>query len=230
MDYYDSIQKFEHLLEAIVPSQLSKKGASIVGKSMKGHKQTDSKLLAQHKAILNFHTLSPSQKEKVRNELGFGKNTTKDNVGNYKVIRGSMIDPNTLIELFWDYAEDQEQDHPLASKVQNFIYIPQNNIYVSSNGVEDGATHSELQSDSKIQKTIGKQMLAWLYGNEPWKGPDVYHGRIITVPKDVEGDLKDYVGQRIMALWEDVPNDVLEDIIQATQENDITSIHMPKFQ
>lgn len=255
MDFYDSLNKFQMLLEsmneAIVSSQLSPEGASLVGKSRKGHKKLNSEILAKQKKIANFHTLSPMEKEKIRKELGFGKKTSGKNEGGYEIVRGSMIDPNTLIELFWDYNEIQNKALPEEEKVRNFIYVPPTNItkevFVDSFGVADGSTHSELQDDTTLQNTFRK-IISHADSTGNWEDVDMYHGRIVTIPNEIDSEIistksyedddrteirtllnKKYSGKRIMAMWEDTPIDILQRILEVSNES-VSSIHMPTFQ
>lgn len=255
MDFYELNKKFSYLLEsieeAIIPSQLSPEGASKVGQSRRGYKKLTQEILAKQKKIVNFHTMSPMEKERVRKELGFGKKSSGKQEGGYEMVRGSMIDPNTLIELFWDYNEIQNKALPEEEKVRNFIYIPSAHItkevFVDSFGVADGSTHSELQDDTTLQNTFRK-IISHADSTGNWEDVDMYHGRIATIPKEIDSEIistksyedddrteirtllnKKYSGKRIMAMWEDTPIDILHHILDISNES-VSSIHMPTFQ
>lgn len=99
MDYKESIEKFELLMEAVMRKQISPKGREILDKSMEGHKKTNAKMLAKKFGVLDkdYHEKSPAEKSKISKKMGFGaEKKVVRKKAKMKFIDGSDVDPDIL--------------------------------------------------------------------------------------------------------------------------------------
>jgi hypothetical protein len=197
-------QKKRVVKEAVVRSQIkSPEAQKTIAKSRSGHKDVNKAKIAALSKVMSkdFHMLSPEEKKKVTDRIGFGDNEVGEKVGKYEVVTHSKIHPDVLFAA----AEDLAGGVKPAGQV--FIYDRAKKEVVAARD-DPLRMHSEFKSKG-------------VFRHADRGAPEQTHGRVIRLYEPYDHDwwnVKIPEGTHL-ALWTTVNKDELDRIIETLPDH-----------
>jgi len=223
MDYQESIKRFASLIneesqfsEAVVRSQISPAARKEVEKSREEYKKVQSEKLALLAKVLDkdFHMKTPEEKKKITDSLGFGQSekATESN-GGAKITTHSMVNPDVLYSLAKNRKSEFVRESGLPHGM-TFVYDRKKDKFYKD--YNPASIHDSLCGKHNIYRCLRDN-------------PDLYHGRILRVPKPIKDEFWEAtVGKGIhLSLWRSPTQKDLDAMIERMGAFKPTNIHLP---